>query len=314
MDEKAINALATQLRKPEVITQQFFKKPFQTACKDPAHPELPEFLSVPLLAVPDGFKMVDVKPLVDAFRDTPERRQGDNTLDTAQAFIDFVNRYKGADTVLFAKAGQAEGKISAKFDYHPAGTDQEKAGWQKFSAHYNFPTSEAFKIWAKHSGHTKSMKEFSSFLSDRIPDLGEASTENPVTFDLGILDPQYALPGAILELADGLSINAKKKYSQHQRLQSGEHQVEFAEEHEGATNKAGKTIKVPEFFLLNISVFEEGPKVLIPVRLRYSIDNNNGIDWKFDVWNVVQIFNKAFRDEVAKITSQTTLPQFFGNP
>lgn len=314
MDEKAVKELAKELRKPEAITQQFFLKPFSTPCTSAEHPELPPFLSVPLMAIPEGWKLEDLKPYLDKFRDKPERRKGRVVLQEAQSFINYVNRAKGADTVLFASSSVFQGDIIAVFDYDPAGSDQSEAGWHDMQAHYPFRTSEAFKIWSAQSGKKLGMKDFAKFMNDRIPDLGVATDENPVKFDLGILNPEYAEPSAILELADGITLNAKKKYSQHQRLSSGEHQIEFAEEHGETTTKAGKTVKVPGFFLLNISVFEEGEKVLIPVRLRYSVGDDNGIGWTFDVWNVTEIFRLTFREEVAKITGQTELPQFFGNP
>jgi uncharacterized protein YfdQ (DUF2303 family) len=312
MKESDIEALAKEIKKPVAISQQFFRSPFKTPRQDASRPDVPEFLEVPLLAIPDGYRMQDVKSLIDAFRDVPERRKGSVKLSTAQSFIDFANRNKGEDTVLFASNGLVTGTISAIFDYDPAGDDQTKAGWQEFDASYDFPTSEAFKIWAGKSGKPQTMKDFAFFMNDRIPDLGMASEENQVKFDLGILAPVYAEPAAILELADGITLNAKKKYSQHQRLSSGEHQIEFAEEHGDTTTRTGKTIKVPEFFLLNISVFEEGPKMLIPVRLRYGVDDSNGVSWTFTVWNVVQIFNQAFREEVAAITDATEIPLFFG--
>ncbi len=314
MDEKAVTALAKEFRKPDILKIGFYATPFSSPIKCPEHPESDNFVSVPVGLVPEGWKLEDMKPLLDKFRDKPERRKGSSSFHTAQSFIDYVNRYKGADTALFATNGAVQGQIRAVFDYHPAGTDQSLAGWKDMTADYTFPTSEAFKIWAGQSGKKMSMKDFALFMNDRIPDLGVATDDRPVAFDLGILDPTYAEPAAILELADGITLNAKKKYSQHQRLNSGEHQIEFAEDHGETTTKAGKTIKVPGFFLLNISVFEEGQKVLIPVRLRYSVGDDNGIGWTFDVWNIVEIFRLTFRDEVSKITSQTTLPQFFGSP
>ena len=313
MDKLAMDTLARELRKPFSMTQDFFLKPFKVENKSKENPNLAPFHSVPLMALPEGWKLENLKPFLDKFRDKPERRAGKIGLQTAQSLIDFANRNKGDDTVLFASAGTIEAKITAIFDFTPAGTDQEKEGWKGFEASYNFPTSEAFKAWAGKSGRRMQMKEFGEFLSDRAPELGLETETLKVKFDLGILSPTYATPGAVIELAEGISINAKRRYGQHQRLNSGEHKIEFSEEHGDTTNRSGKTVTVPQFFLIHIQVFEEGPYMLIPVRLKYSVDDENKIGWTFDVWNVVKIFETAFREEVGKINTATNLPQFFGS-
>ncbi len=303
--------LIAELRKPSLLPITVIDQPFVNKMKDPAGGDL-KAIGIPVGLIPHGFDVKSLKPLFEEWRTKPERKKGTVTLKSEQSFIDFVNRYKNAETtVIFAEAQLEDGDLSASikavFDYHPSSGDIEKAENAGFQALYDFPISKEFKSWYGESGNQLSQRDLTNFLNDNIADL--AAADWPCGFDMSVLSPTYAEPAQIFELSYGLEINAKKKYYQHQKFMTGESNVQFTEEHEGAP---GQPLKVPGWFKLQIPVFEGGATAIIPVRLRYAILDDR-LHWTFDLWNPKVIFTNAFRLACANIQSRTSTELFNGH-
>ncbi|MDE8453326.1 DUF2303 family protein, partial [Klebsiella pneumoniae] len=80
----------------------------------------------------------------DQYRTNPLRRAGTATMLSLDSLIDHVNRFKDADTVVFADDSRSAPSMTAVLDYHRAGA----SGDPRFGKHrslYAFPLSDEWK-------------------------------------------------------------------------------------------------------------------------------------------------------------------------
>lgn len=309
-DSLDIGKIIDEVKKPAFVPLSFIDRPFDHKVKDKDTGI--ETIGFPVAAVPTGWALQSLKEMANQWRTKPERKIGNVTLQKEQSFVDFTLRNKNPDTsVLFASANfnsdPPSASIKAVFDYHPGSPDIEKTENCGYAAIYNFPVSRQFKEWVAFSGKGMTQKDFSDFLNNKIPDLGAADLTVP--FDLGQLKPTYADPAQIFELSYGLSVNAKKKYYQHNKFMSGESDLQFTEEHEGV---GGAPLKVPGWFIVNIPVLDGGSVYALPVRLRYAIVDER-LQWTYDIWNAKEIFDMAFKGACDSIEAETELALFYGS-
>src|SRR5688500_379560 len=85
-----------------------------------------------------GVKALSVRDFLAEYRDAPERKAGTARLFELASFVAWVNRFKDADSVLFASPDSANPMLSAVIDYH------RKTGHPRFGEHravYAFPLS-----------------------------------------------------------------------------------------------------------------------------------------------------------------------------
>ena len=72
-------------------------------------------------------------------------------------------------------------------------------------------------------------------------------------------------------------------------------------------------MKVPNAFLIAIPVFELGERFVIPVRLRYRL-NQGHVRWTLALYRSELVFDTAVRETCAKAAAGTGLPLFYGSP
>lgn len=260
--------------------------------------------------VPNGMKVESVKKYLDEFRLLPERRTGTECADRLQSFIDLVNRFKGKDSVVFAKSAISGNAMSASlyaiFDYHPANAINTDARHKAHKARYCFPVSKELTFWLKNNATETDQAGFAIMLEERISEMVAANDEDKA--QIANLSPKFAEPLEVLELSRNLEIYSAEQVTQSLKLSSGERNLKFTAVHNGAD---GKPISVPDFFVLNIPVFDGDEPERILVRLRYRKQGEK-INWSYDLYRVDRVFQKAFDLSVSVVKSDTALPIFMG--
>lgn len=138
-------------------------------------------LDAPLLmAVPAGQSVIDFTAALRAAQSLirPLQRKGTAKLTTLQSVIDWANRFKNADSVLYAQNEGAAPCLTCIADYHLAGPSQiDSAGFETTARHghhratYSFPLSKQWQAWLKVSGAAMSGVEMGTFLEDNILDV-----------------------------------------------------------------------------------------------------------------------------------------------
>ena len=247
----------------------------------------------------------------EGYRPNPARRTGTATLLDLDSLIAHVNRFKDADTVLFASDNRAAPSITAVLDYHRAGADADP----RFGAHrakFAFPLSDEWKAWADANKKPFRMAEFAAFLEDRIIDVLDDGTDLPVDMRrfVAAIGGKIASPSKLMEIALGLKVNEKSAVGETVNLASGEGEISFVSQH---TDAAGKPLKVPNLFLIGIPVFKNGPAYRIAVRLRYR-KSDGGLSFWYEMWRDDRVFDDAFSEAVKRAAEETALPVLMGTP
>lgn len=122
-----------------------------------------------LAVLPEGRRIENLKPFLDELRDAPRRIEASVQATTIQSLIDYVNRFKSADSAVFADDGQKP-SLTAILDFHGQG----EAAHPRFGAHrvrYDFPLSDQVLAWAGISGKPLNHAEMASFLGERQFDI-----------------------------------------------------------------------------------------------------------------------------------------------
>lgn len=281
-------------------------------------------IEVPALIYKDRIEVID-DGLFDDYRSHPKRRDGTAAMTRLASFIDHVNRFKGDNSVIFARDSRAQPSLTAVLDYHDAVNivdDGEvvtiPSALPQFGAHrttFHFPLSDEWKAWNEANQKKMSMVEFAEFLEDRIVDIETVE-------DLSVLNDEMrrfigsirasgiASGSRLMELATHLHINENSTAKQAVNLASGEAQIIFESQHVDAS---GAPVDVPGLFFICIPVFAHDAYYRLVARLRYR-KQGGSISFWFDLWRPDLVFDHAFDSACNLASEQTSLPLLIGAP
>ncbi|GHE50817.1 hypothetical protein GCM10019059_07390 [Camelimonas fluminis] len=265
----------------------------------------------------DKPEAVSLKPLIDQWRQRPERKTGQAKVLTLASFVDLTNRHKTRNTAIFADSNWRAPSLTAIVDYHEAnvsgvedtGAAAPIADNGKHRIHYAFPLSEEWQVWVDQDGVKMGQADFAAFIEDHIAELASPTPEETSRMQ-EMFATTVASPAKLVELSRGLQINVDSKIKNHSTLQSGEIQMQFEETHTGGD---GQPIKVPGMFILSISPFFRGEVLRIPVRLRYRAASGS-IVWFFQMFRPDQYVTERVVKDLARAAEQTGLPAYEGAP
>jgi uncharacterized protein YfdQ (DUF2303 family) len=261
------------------------------------------------IVVPAGSRLEQVNVDLEKFQLAPNRKKGNVTLTTAASFIDWVNRNKTPETVIYAKEFSTDFK--AIFNGHAAnvqpappvadGSSSSGAdgapGWGDFTATYDCPLSEEWMRWHGNSQHAASVDakrgmkhaDFIQFIEDNLLDI--------------------TLPASGAMLAAVRSFEAKKdvKFASARRLENGDVQFAYAENTEQQT-PAG-SLALPSQFEVTIPVFRGGAPYVIAANLRYRVSAGGLMLW-YELVRPHKSLEHAFEAVRAEIEDGTSVPMF----
>ena len=278
---------------------------------------------VTLASVPEGRELVSLRPLLDEFRDHPERRTGEAMLSERDSFIRHVNRFQTPDdTAIFADPSYTKPSFLAVYDYHqPIATgDVEgksavlgKPGWCGHRARFACRMSDEWLAWQAANGKTMTQGEFAEFLEDRIQDVRVIDTaQDPKLSELvELLGGRVGGSAAIMKLSRGLSVSRNIKVRNAQTLATGEVNVQFEEQH---ADESGAPITTPNLFFIGIPIFYAGEAYRIPVKLRYRFAADGKLLWSIHLHRPDLVFEDAFSGLRQAIATATACPIMIGTP
>lgn len=264
-----------------------------------------------VLAVPNGFRLESLKKFVDEYRPVPERKTGTAILRELDSFILHTNRFKDANSVVFADPNPDKPRLLTVFDYNEQGEGSPR--WGQHRAKYPFPLSEEWKAWRQLDNKPMSQDQFAHFLEDRITDVvaPENAGESGKAF-VAQIGCEFASPSRLLELSKGLSVFVAAQVANHTNLSTGETQIVFAESHSASAN-GQRQLKVPGAFLLGLPVFKAGAPYQVAARLRYRV-REGAITWFYTLYRTDRVFDHAFKEACEKTAKDTGLPVLVGRP
>lgn len=215
----------------------------------------------------------------------------------AASFVAYVNRYKTAETMIFASVGDAGGSFLAIIDYHA------KAGLPGRTTHratYQTKQTKEWETWMQNNGQKKTQLQFAEFLENNSDLFREPSG------------------AALMELVLNLEGKNHVNFFSGARLQSGGNSLQYTEEVQlrGTTQSTTKegSLEIPDILTAGISPFYGAPAYEVKARFKYRIDGKN-----LQLWYETIAPHKIMRDAlsgekgvVAQITEGTQIAPLLG--
>lgn len=261
------------------------------------------------MSVPGGRKLQSIKPFIDEFAAAPDRKKGTAVLANLESFCAHVNRFKDADSVVFADVDTPKPELVAVLDYHKAGEGGPRFGHHRSA--YRFPVAPEWEAWNGVSGTSLSLGPFAEFLEERILDVLDPLAAGVATVDMAkALGITLATPQKILTLSRGLSVHVNSRVTNARNLSSGEGTMAFETSHEDET---GAPLAIPGGFAIAIPVFKNQPLYKLSVRLRYRV-SAGAVTWTMMLQRPDLAVQDAVAEALAKVAKETGLAVLSGRP
>lgn len=238
-----------------------------------------------VLVVPDGEGRWRTETLdLEQYQDHPRRKKGRAIFRDEASFTIYVNRHKGAGTLL---AADQKGVVTAELNHH-APTDGP-AGWADHVARLERPFTPAWLAWQAADGRDLSQRAFAEFLEDRISE---------------IVTPDGA---ALLEIATQFSATKEIVFASAFRLENGDVKLEYRDD-----TRTGD-VTVPTAFVVRLQPFRDGAGFDAEAKLRYRLADGGKLTFRFVLAeDVAEHFEDLLEDTYAEITEATELPVLKG--
>lgn len=207
------------------------------------------------------------------------------TIETADSLVDYVNRFKGADTMLFAEI--AANRIVALVDYH----NSSEAAHVSHRAKLELPFSEEWQLWTKISGRLMQQLEFARFLEENAADIRAPSA------------------GDLLDACRDLQVRRKVNFIKAVRTNSDNENFEYSEE-TNATTKKGD-LELPTKFVLGLPVYFGREDLEVSAFLRWKMDDGS-LQLGIQLHRVEHVRQAEFKQIVVDIAERTGCPAVFG--
>lgn len=208
------------------------------------------------------------------------------TLQTQDSLVEYVNRFKTTETVLFADI--AQNTIVGLLDYHAA----DKAARAAHRATLTLPFSEEWNLWNSVSGKLKGQLEFARFVEENAAD---------------IRAPDAA---ELLEAVRDLQAHRKVNFTKAVRTSSENESFEYQDETK-ATTKGG--IELPTKFKLGLPVYFGEPDTEVFAFLRWAIDSEKGgLSLGIQLHRAEHVRQAVFKLIVEGVASRTSCTAVFG--
>lgn len=250
----------------------------------------PEFLSGnnnehQYAVIPERMKVVDLKPFIGP----PSRIKQNVEMLSVEAFCDYLARYSGPDTVIFAN--EAAAQYEAVIDYHKApivdstlSEDVEARsarGNQDHRMMYRCPQSEQWMAWVLASNKLIEQETFAQFIEANLSDIKKPSGAD------------------MLQICLQLQVHKKAAFESGIRLDNGQVQFRYSEEIRGTANTKAGDLAIPADFLLNLPVFVDGKRFEQAARFKYRMEGG-----KLSLGYELIRPQETFRQAVKQVTTQ----------
>lgn len=196
------------------------------------------------IIVPDGFKEKDVTDPHGLQPKKPIYIEQDVTVQTVDSLVEYVNKYKTADTMLFAD--MAANTIVAHIDYHGAKTAEHVAHAASMQLQY----SEEWTCWQGMNDKLLKQLDFARFIEENSADVAAPTG------------------GELLEVCRDLQAARGVNFKRAIRTNTDHENFEFAE---NSDIRAKNGVEVPTKFELSIPVYFDTRNIPLQAFLRWNL-------------------------------------------
>lgn len=259
----------------------------------------------PFVIIPNSLKVEDVQRFYP-----PTRIRQTVNLTTPGSFADYVNRFKDADTLMFAKVTDTDGQFLAVLDYHEAAT-QATAPTDKacgsapvaskprhacHRARYTVEKTTEWTRWMEANKKAFSQVEFAVWLEENQDLLVE-----PTGADL-------------LELVCSLEGHNNARFNSTFRLDSGKNALHYDEDVvvKGVQTTAAGMIEIPQVIQAGISPFHGIEKYRVRAWLKYRVSGRSLTFW-FESVSPHLVIRDAIAGICEGLKEKTGVPLLLGS-
>lgn len=243
------------------------------------------------LIVPEGMSKHDIPDEHGLKRTEPRYLAQAVTLQTVDSLVVYVDRFKGADTILFADI--SANAITAVVDFHTAAKGDKHAPEPRRAAHratMTLPYAEEWKTWTGIHGHLKEQIEFARFLEENGGD---------VTAPTG---------AELLEACRDLQAHRKVNFVKAVRTATDNESFEYSDDTEARTRGG---IELPTKFQLKIPVYFGEPPTELYAFLRWRLDEG-ALKLGVALHRAEHVRQAVFKQIVLAVGDRTGCPVVFG--
>jgi len=219
----------------------------------------------------------------------PERVTQAETVVEPASLVEYVNRFKTANTV--SRASLSRNSIEAVLDYH-AESDKKAGSKPGASTHkvtLNCPLDVDYAQWKKRFGEGLGQLEYAEFIEDMLHTIAK-----PAGADL-------------LDAISDLKVDRGIKFKSGLNQANGT--VKLTYEEEDATGGGG-SVSIPQEIVIVCPVFQGTQPIQITAKLRYRLDRG-AIKFVIAVPGLAKIERDEFRKIGESIREQTETPVFY---
>lgn len=245
----------------------------------------------PFVILPQNYRTEDISKFL-----APTRIQQLPQLIEAGSFIDYVNRFKTGDTMIFANVTDTGATLVAMLDYHGPAPKLKPAYCQHKATFQTLPTKE-WSDWMAANGKRMDQVAFATWLEENYPLITEPS-------------------GAVLlELVQTLIGKSDVRYNSAIRLKSGSSKLDFEEDVtlRGTTATKEGEVELPQIITAGIAPFQGTDKYEVKARLKYRIESRKLQLW-FETIAQHRIVRDAILGIVKQVAEKTEIIPLIGRP
>ena len=246
------------------------------------------------LVLPEGFTHKDITDPNAVAPILPGHVSQKPVLQTVDSLVDYVNRFKTIDTLLFADI--AANRIVAQIDYHSAMTEacdpSSQANYVAHAASMDLPLSFEWKTWTAIDGKLMKQLEFARFLEENGPD---------------IVAPDA---GTVLDACRDLQAKRKVNFKKAVRTSSNNENFEWTDETNLTSPDGG--IEIPTRFKLAIPVYFGRPPVELYAFLRWELNGEGGLFLGVQLSRAEHVRQAEFKLIVLDVAERTGRLAMFG--
>lgn len=239
------------------------------------------------LVTPEGYTLKDVTEPNAVAAILPDHIAQGVTVQTVDSLVEYANRFKTPDTVLFADIDT--NSILAALDYHGVGA----AAHFHHTAKMVLPYSEEWKLWTSISGKLMKQLEFARFLEENAADIAAPSGAD------------------LLDAARDLQAHRKVNFTKAVRTSSNNENFEFTDETEARTRGG---LELPTQFKLALPVYFDGDLVELFAFLRWELVEGEGLKLGIALHRAVHVRQAEFKKIIDDAAERIDRPAVFGKP
>lgn len=213
-------------------------------------------LGDPFFITPGG----EAKGLVGFF--PPRRIKQSPSFIDAGSFVEYVNRFKDEDSLIFANVTEASATLTAVLDYHKQDLTPDYC--QHRATFTTLPTPE-WAAWLKVNRQPMDQVTFATWLEDNLNLFVQPkdSTGKP--------DKTVPSGAELLELVQTLHGHQNARFNTQVRLQTGAYSVNYEEDVDVKGSVAGGVIALPPKIVGGFAIFQGGDAFQVPARLKVRV-------------------------------------------